>query len=60
MNGKKYASLRVPEEKKLALEKAAIEISYATGKPYKWTDLAFYTLDNYMKEAARDIKATKR
>ncbi|EGI6779773.1 hypothetical protein ACOVMX_003574 [Escherichia coli] len=60
MTGKKYASLRVPEEKKLALEKAAIEISYATGKPYKWTDLAFYTLDNYMKEAVRDIKATKR
>ena len=60
MSGKKYASLRVPEEKKLALEKAAIEISYATGKPYKWTDLAFYTLDNYMKEAVRDIKATKR
>ena len=30
MAEKKYTSLRVPEERKMELEKAAIEVSYAT------------------------------
>lgn len=56
---KKYASLRVSEERKMKLEKAAIEISYATGKPTKWTDLAFYIIDEYLKDAVQDAKARK-
>ncbi|EOT9914886.1 hypothetical protein ACKUCU_004998, partial [Escherichia coli] len=55
---KKYTTLRVPEEKKMALERAAIEISYITGKPYRWTDLTFYVIDNYLKEAIKDLKAS--
>lgn len=58
MTTKKYASLRVPEEKKMALEKAAIEVSYATGIPYKWTDIVFYLIDEYSKEAIKDLKAS--
>ncbi|EAM8426106.1 hypothetical protein ZN11_05340 [Salmonella enterica] len=58
MTAKKYASLRVPEERKMALEKAAIEISYATGTPYRWTDVAFYVLDSYLKDAVKDLKAS--
>lgn len=56
---KKYASLRVSEERKMALEKAAIEISYATGKPVKWTELAFYLIDEYLKDAVKDAKARR-
>ncbi|MEL9320687.1 hypothetical protein J4U08_22305 [Escherichia coli] len=55
---KKYTTLRVPEEKKMALERAAIEISYITGKPYRWTDLTFYAIDNYLKKAIKDLKAS--
>lgn len=58
MTAKKYTTLRVPEEKKMALERAAIEISYITGKPYRWTDLTFYVIDNYLKEAIKDLKAS--
>lgn len=56
---KKYASLRVSEERKIALEKAAIEISYATGKPMRWTEVAFFLIDEYLKEAVKDAKARK-
>ena len=56
---KKSTQLRVPEEKKMKLEKLAIEISYKTGKPIKWTELAFYLFDNYATEAAQDLKSKK-
>lgn len=56
---KKYASLRVSEERKIALEKAAIEISYATGKPIKWSEVAFYLIDEHLKEAVKDAKSRK-
>lgn len=60
MTDKKYSSLRVPADRKMALEKAAIEISYATGKPHKWTEVAVYVIDEYLKEAIRDLKAGKK
>lgn len=60
MAEKKYSSLRVPEEKKLQLEKAAIDVSYATGTPHKWTEIAFYVIDEYLKEAVKDLKAGKK
>jgi hypothetical protein len=59
MSTKKYASLRVTEERKIMLEKAAIEISYATGKPLKWSDVAFYLFDEYLKDAVKDLKAKR-
>ncbi|MNF98594.1 hypothetical protein D3C84_814590 [compost metagenome] len=59
MNAKKYASLRVSEERKMMLEKAAIEVSYATGKVVKWSDIAFYLFDEHLKEAVKDLKAKK-
>ncbi|EFK2485044.1 TPA: hypothetical protein ACNJKY_004841 [Escherichia coli] len=58
MTTKKYTTLRVPEDKKMALERAAIEVSYITGKPYRWTELTFYVIDNYLKEAIKDLKAS--
>ncbi|MNG74291.1 hypothetical protein D3C79_327770 [compost metagenome] len=59
MKEKTYASLRVSEERKLKLQKAAIDISYATGKPLKWSELAFYLFDEYLNEAVRDLKAKR-
>lgn len=53
---KKYTSLRVSEEKKIKLERAAIEISYATGKQIKWTEVANYLFDEYLTEAKKDMK----
>ncbi|WP_273908175.1 hypothetical protein [Enterobacter bugandensis] len=60
MAEKKYTSIRVPEERKMELERAAIEVSYATGKMVKWTDLVFYLMDEYLKEAVRDMKASTK
>lgn len=60
MAEKKYTSLRVTEERKMELEKAAIEVSYATGRMVKWTDMAFYLMDEYLKEAVRDMKSSTK
>ncbi|MCE9955766.1 hypothetical protein [Aeromonas rivipollensis] len=56
---KKYTSLRVSEKRKLQLERAAIEVSYATGRSVKWTDVAFYLFDEYLNEAVRDMKGKR-
>ncbi|MBA0219788.1 hypothetical protein H4F33_10140 [Pectobacterium brasiliense] len=60
MAEKKYTSIRVPEERKLKLEQAAIEVSYATGKMVKWTDLVFYLMDEHLKDAVKDMKASTK
>ncbi len=44
----------------MELEKAAIEVSYATGRMMKWTDMAFYLMDEYLKEAVRDMKSSTK
>jgi len=53
----KYTSLRVREDRKMALERAAIEISYAIGKQVKWTDVANYMFDDYLRDAVKDMKS---
>ncbi|MBE3939314.1 hypothetical protein HJ149_23245 [Vibrio parahaemolyticus] len=50
---KKYTSMRITEERKIKLERAAIEVSYATGKQIKWTDLANHLFDEYVAEAKK-------
>jgi len=56
---KKYTSLRVSEKRKLQLERAAIEVSYSTGRAVKWTDIAFYLFDEYLSDAIKDMKGKK-
>ncbi|MFV7852211.1 hypothetical protein [Shewanella algae] len=51
----KSTTLRVSEERKMELEKAAIEISYKTGVPIKWTELAMHLFDNYLGDAKKDL-----
>jgi hypothetical protein len=57
---KKYTSLRVSEKRKLQLERAAIEVSYATGRAVKWTEVAFYLFDEYLPEAVKDMKGKRQ
>lgn len=50
-----YTSLRVREDRKMKLERAAIEISAKTQKQVKWTDLANYMFENYLNDAKKDM-----
>jgi hypothetical protein len=51
----KATTLRVTDERKMAMERAAIEISYKTGISLKWTELANYMFDNMVSEAKKDL-----
>lgn len=51
----KYTSLRVSEERKMKLERAAIEVSYSIGKSVKWTEMANYLFDNMLEDAKKDL-----
>lgn len=53
-------TLNVPMQKKMELEKAAIELSYKIGKSINWTDIAHYMLDNYIKMAKADIETESK
>ena len=55
----KYTSLRVREDRKMELERAAIDISQAVGKTVKWTDVANYLFTECLKEATKDMKAKR-
>ncbi|MFM5271788.1 hypothetical protein ACEUAK_16005 [Aeromonas veronii] len=55
----KFTSLRVAEKRKMALERAAIEISYARGVSVKWTEVANYLFDEYLAEAVKDMKGKR-
>lgn len=59
MNSKRRGdtSVRVNETRKLKLERAAIDLSYETRKQIKMADIVNYLIDNYMKDAVKDIKA---
>lgn len=51
----KATTMRVNDERKMAMERAAIEISYKTGISLKWTELANYMFDNMISEAKKDL-----
>lgn len=55
MSEKKRTTISIQQAKRLELERAAIDISYKTGKLVSWTDIAHYMLNNYIKLAKEDI-----
>jgi hypothetical protein len=55
----KYTSLRVREDRKMALQQAAIDISYKTGEPIRWTDIANTLFDKYLDDIKKDLIAKK-
>ncbi|NNN48066.1 hypothetical protein [Vibrio sp. 2-2(8)] len=46
-----YKTLRVRESDQIKLERAAIEISFKTGKQVQWTDVARYMFENMLTDA---------
>lgn len=52
----KAAQVRINPERRLALEKAALEISQKKGQIVKYTDVINYLIDEYLKDAVKDIK----
>ncbi|WP_234493736.1 hypothetical protein [Vibrio maritimus] len=48
-------TMQVTEKRKQKLERAAIEISYRTGKPIKWTELANKLFDEKLDELKKDM-----
>lgn len=55
MSEKKRGNIAVNYEKKLMLERTAIDLSVKVGRTITWSDLVHYMIDNYTKEAAKDI-----
>lgn len=53
-----YTSLRVSKERKMLLERAAIDISYKTGTSIKWTDVANYMFDHTLNDVVKDLKSS--
>ncbi|MBF4237305.1 hypothetical protein EA004_23705 [Vibrio anguillarum] len=56
-----YKTLRVRESDQIKLERAAIEISFKTGKQVQWTDVARYMFENMLTDAKHGmIQETKK
>ena len=51
----KRTSLAISAERKLRIERLAVDLSYRIGNSISWTELATYILDNYAKDAVQDI-----
>lgn len=53
----KRATYNVTEERKLRLERLAIDASVKLGKTVTWTEIIGFLVDNYAKDAADDLIA---
>ncbi|WMT17216.1 hypothetical protein [Serratia fonticola] len=53
----KRATYNVTEERKLRLERLAIDTSVKIGKTVTWTEIIGFLIDNYAKDAADDLTA---
>ena len=51
----KSGQMRINAERRLKLEKAALEITIKTGKITTYTDVANYLFDHYTEEAKKDF-----
>lgn len=49
-------SVRLNEARRNKVEKIAIELSYETGRIIKMSNIINHLIDNYIKDAKRDIK----
>ncbi|TXP98729.1 hypothetical protein [Escherichia coli] len=57
MQKNKRTTISISQEKKLRLERMAIEASHATKTSITWTDIVNYLIDSYAKEACEDLKS---
>lgn len=49
--------MSISQEKKLRLERMAIEASHITKTSISWTDIVNYLIDSYAKDACEDLKS---
>lgn len=55
MSNLKRTTLAVTIERKLMLERLAIDASLKAGRQISWTDIVNYMIDNQAKEATKDL-----
>lgn len=51
----KRTTVSITEQRRIKLERLAIEATMKTGKTVKWTDIVNHLIDNYAEEAKKDI-----
>jgi len=51
----KDTNMRIKAERKLELERIAIEISFKAGKSIRYTDVINYLIDNFKKDAKEEM-----
>ena len=56
----KRTNYNVTEERKMKLERLAINTSVKLGKTITWTEILGYLIDNYSKDAAEDLMSAKQ
>ncbi|EKO1560091.1 hypothetical protein PZO73_004755 [Salmonella enterica] len=56
----KRTTYNVTEERKMKLERLAINASVKLGKTIAWTEILGYLIDNYSKDAAEDLMSAKQ
>ena len=56
MAERKDTSVRINELRRIRLEKTAIKISYEIGRQVKMSDLVNHLIDNYLEDAAKDLR----
>ena len=56
----KRTTYNVTEERKMKLERLAINASVKRGKTITWTEILGYLIDNYSKDAAEDLMSAKQ
>lgn len=54
------STYNIKAERKLKLERAAIELSVKLGKPIKWTEIMEVLIDNFYKDACDVILTTEQ
>ena len=56
----KRTTYNVTEERKMKLERLAINASVKLGKTITWTEILGYLIDNYSQDAAEDLMSAKQ
>jgi hypothetical protein len=50
-------TMSITNERKIKLEKKALEVGLKVGRVIKWTDIVNHLIDEYTNDAADDMKA---
>lgn len=56
MTKRNDTTVAINGDRKTALQDAAVEITIATRKPVKPSEIVHYLIDNYLKDAVKDLK----